>query len=214
MDSLRRVDPTVNALLGQIRSSTAGGGIQTRPTDPNREDFSFVGQGGQNRYFTTVRLDYNLTDKHSLWNVWNYQEFGGKPVDFLNQTDPAFPGFPNSAGQNSQRWTNTTGLRSTLTPTLINEARFGMLGGISHFGPITSDQFSNQGGFDLNLYDLAHHRCFGGASFPTEIHPGLRRELWRQPSKYAQLRLCRHLDLGQGITHLQLWGKLQFDQDI
>ena len=135
------VDPTVSALLGQIRTSTGGGGIQTRANDPNREDFSFVGQGGQTRYFATVRLDYNLTDKHSLWNVWNYQEFGGKPVDFLNQTDPAFPGFPNSAGQNSQRWTNTTALRSTLTPTLINEARFGMLGGISHFGPITPDQF-------------------------------------------------------------------------
>ena len=163
------VDPTVNALLGQIRSSTAGGGIQIRPTDPNREDFSFVGQGGQTRYFATVRLDYNVTDKHSLWNVWNYQEFGGKPVDFLNQTDPAFPGFPNSAGQNSQRWTNTTGLRSTITPTLINEARFGMLGGISHFGPITPDQFSNQGGFDLNLFDLGITDASAVQAFPQRF---------------------------------------------
>jgi hypothetical protein len=52
-----------------------------------------------------------------------------------------FPGFPNSAGQNSQRWTNVTSLRSTLTPNLINEARFGMLGGQSNFGPIGPDQF-------------------------------------------------------------------------
>lgn len=148
------VDPTIGALLGAIRSSTSQGGVLPITGDPNRQQFSFVGQGGQDRYFTTVRLDYNVTPNHALSNVWNYQEFGGKPVDFLNQTDPSFPGFPNSAGQNSQRWTNSTSLRSTLTPSLINEARFGMLGGQSNFGPIGPDQFANQGGFDLNFFDL------------------------------------------------------------
>src|SRR5205085_1017658 len=145
------VDPTIGALLGQIRGSTSQGSVLPIPGDPNRQQFNFVGQGGQDRYFTTVRFDFNLTPNHALSNVWNYQEFGGKPVDFLNQTDPAFPGFPNSAGQNSQRWTNVTSLRSTLTPNLINEARFGMLGGQSNFGPIGPDQFANQGGFDLNF---------------------------------------------------------------
>lgn len=151
------VDPTIGALLGDIRSSTSlqQGSVLPIAGDPNRQQFNFVGIGGQNRYFTTVRLDFNLTPNHSLSNVWNYQEFGGKPVDFLNFTDPSFPGFPNSAGQNSQRWTNVTSLRSTLTPTLINEARFGMLGGQSNFGPIGPDQFANQGGFDLNFNDLA-----------------------------------------------------------
>ena len=151
------IDPTIGALLGDIRASTSlqQGSVLPLAGDPNREQFNFVGIGGQNRYFTTVRLDFNLTPNHALANIWNYQEFGGKPVDFLNFTDPAFPGFPNSAGQNSQRWTNVTSLRSTLTPNLINEARFGMLGGQSNFGPIGPDQFANQGGFDLNFNDLA-----------------------------------------------------------
>ena len=148
------VDPTISALLADIRSTTSQGNVLPIAGDSNRQQFNFVGQGGQDRYFTTVRLDFNLTTNHALSNVWNYQEFGGKPVDFLNQTDPSFPGFPNSAGQNSQRWTNVTSLRSTLTPNLINEARFGMLGGQSNFGPIGPDQFANQGGFDLNLFDL------------------------------------------------------------
>ncbi|MGH9901341.1 MAG: TonB-dependent receptor domain-containing protein, partial [Pyrinomonadaceae bacterium] len=137
----------------QIEQST-GGNVLPIAGDPNRQQFNFVGIGGQDRYFTTVRLDYNINSNHSLSNVWNYQEFGGATVDFLNQTDPSFPEFPNIAGQTSQRWTNVTSLRSTLTPTLVNEARFGMLGGQSKFGPVTTDQFANQGGFDLNLNTL------------------------------------------------------------
>jgi Carboxypeptidase regulatory-like domain len=165
------IDPTIGALLGDIRASTSlqGGAVQPIAGDPNRQQFNFVGLGGQNRYFTTVRLDFNLTQNHSLANIWNYQEFGGKPVDFLNNTDPAFPGFPNSAGQNSQRWTNVTSLRSTLTPNLINEARFGMLGGISNFGPIGPDQFANQGGFDLNFNDLGITDASAVQTFPQRF---------------------------------------------
>ena len=165
------IDPTIGALLGDIRASTSlqQGSVQPIPGDPNRQQFNFVGQGGQDRYFTTVRLDFNLTPNHALANVWNYQEFGGKPVDFLNFTDPSFPGFPNSAGQNSQRWTNVTSLRSTLTPNLINEARFGMLGGQSNFGPIGPDQFANQGGFDLNFNDLAITDASAVAAIPQRF---------------------------------------------
>ncbi len=160
------LDPTIATLLSDIRASTSQGSILPIPGDFNRQQFNFVGQGGQDRYFATVRFDFNLTSNHALSNVWNYQEFGGKPVDFLNQTDPAFPGFPNSAGQNSQRWTNVTSLRSTLTPNLINEARFGMLGGQSNFGPIGPDQFGNQGGFDLNLFDLGITDASAVQQFP------------------------------------------------
>ena len=165
------IDPTIGALLGDIRASTSlqQGSVLPIAGDPNRQQFNFVGLGGQNRYFTTVRLDFNLTQNHALSNVWNYQEFGGKPVDFLNNTDPAFPGFPNSAGQNSQRWTNSTSLRSTLTPNLINEARFAMLGGQSNFGPIGPNQFANQGGFDLNLFDLGITDASAVQTFPQRF---------------------------------------------
>lgn len=148
------VDPVVGALLNQIRGSTSQGGVQAIPNAPNFQNFSFVGVGGQDRYFATVRLDFNLSRNHQLSNIWNYQEFKNC-CDFLNAADPSFPGFPNFGGQNSQRWTNTTSLRSTLRPNLINEASFGMLGGISLFlGEVNPSQFANQGGFDVNLIDL------------------------------------------------------------
>jgi len=166
------VDPTVGALLNQIRASTAQGTVMPRAGDLNRQDFSFVGIGGQDRYFTTVRFDAKLTDKHHLENIWNYQEFGGKPVDFLNQTDPSFPGFTNTAGQNSQRFTNTTALRSSLTSNLVNEARFGILGGISAFGgDVSPAQFENQSGLDLILFDLGITDASAVQAFPQR---GLR----------------------------------------
>src|SRR5690606_16915737 len=120
---------------------------------PNLQNFTFTNTGGQDRYFPTVRLDFNLTEKHHLENIWNYNYFGGV-VDFLNSTDPAFPGFPNKGSQTSHRFSNVTALRSTFTPRLVNEARFGLTGGtVLFFGEASVADFTgsvaNQQGFNL-----------------------------------------------------------------
>src|ERR1041385_980537 len=48
------VDPTLATLLSDIRASTSQGSVLPIAGDPNRQQFNFVGQGGQDRYFTTV----------------------------------------------------------------------------------------------------------------------------------------------------------------
>ena len=101
-------DPTIAALLSQIRSSVNG--LNVRPIDVaagsaqdfNRQQVSFINPGGQTRRFPTVRLDFNPTNKHHIENIWNYQQFGSV-VDFLNNVDPAFPDFPNHGYQTSIR---------------------------------------------------------------------------------------------------------------
>ena len=148
-------DPTIAKLLADIRNSTTQTGAVQALTDPNLQRFTFTAQGSQTRYFPTVRLDFNLTEKHKLENVWNYQLFTGL-VDFLNNTDPAFPGFPNQGFQGSNRFSNTTALRSTLTPTIVNEARFGLTGGTVLFFPnVNIGQFTgplaNQDGFNIGI---------------------------------------------------------------
>src|SRR5262249_26862476 len=72
----------------------------------------------------------------------------------LNNGSPAFPGFPNIGSQKSSRFTNSIGLRSTFTPTLVNEARFGLTGGTVVFnGENSLDSFTgpvaNQAGLNL-----------------------------------------------------------------
>ena len=148
------LDPTISKVLAEIRGTTNQGTLSPFPNGPNYQRFSFINPGGQDRYFPTVRFDFNLSKNHHLENIWNYQFFTGKPVDFLNNADPSFPGFPNHAGQTSNRFSNTTALRSTLTQNLVNEARFGLAGGTSLFGSdVTAAQFENQNGFDLGLSD-------------------------------------------------------------
>jgi alpha/beta superfamily hydrolase len=74
------VDPTISTSCSAIRTchphSKATG-------DPNVDQTSFVNKGGQKREFPTVRFDFNVTKKHHIENIWNYQNFGGV-VDFLN----------------------------------------------------------------------------------------------------------------------------------
>jgi len=126
------VDPTVAKLLSDIRSSTSGKGNITQTSDPNLQYFDFTNTGGQVRKFPTVRFDFNFTQKHHLENTWNLQRFNSK-IDFLNNVDPAFPGFPNHGSQTSWRFSDAIALRSTLTPRLVNEARFGLTGGSTLF---------------------------------------------------------------------------------
>ncbi|MEO6723799.1 MAG: carboxypeptidase regulatory-like domain-containing protein [Blastocatellia bacterium] len=145
------IDPTVGKLLAEIRSSTASTGGITQLSDPNLQNFSFTNTGNQRRYFPTVRLDFNLTSKHHLENTYNYQSYVSTP-DFLNNRDPIFPNFPNQGGQYSNRFTEGMTLRSTLSPTLVNEARVGLTGGTVLFYPdFNAGQFVNQGGFSLGI---------------------------------------------------------------
>ena len=69
------------------------------------------------------RLDHRLTGRHSLEATFSYGDvnFLG---DYINEGEPPFPDSPYRTRNTLGRGLSTT-LRSTLTPGLINEARFG-----------------------------------------------------------------------------------------
>src|SRR5262249_36310624 len=147
------VDPTIGTLLGSIRSAATGVNavFNSVAGNPNVQQFTFFNPGGQVRRFPTVRLDANLGKNHHLENISNYQQFTGV-VDFLNNVDPAFPGFPNHGSQQSNRFSNTSAWRWNIKPNIINEARFGLTGGtVFFFSEVTPEQFGNQGGVALNI---------------------------------------------------------------
>jgi len=199
-------DPTVAKLLSDIRqSTTTTGGINTNTGDPNTNSFSFINAGGQQRYFPTVRLDFNLTNKHHLENIWNYQKFSGV-VDFLNNVDPAFPGFPNHGSQISNRFSNATALRSTLTSTLVNEARFGLTGGTLLFFPeVNAGQFANQGGYSLNINNPSNANL--GLTNATVTRAPSRRNapIWQFTDTLNWTRGAHNLNFGFSFTQANLW---------
>jgi Carboxypeptidase regulatory-like domain/TonB dependent receptor len=147
------IDPLIGKLLADIRNATTSAGGITQLTDPNLERFTYNPSGFSTTKRPTVRFDFNLTDKHHLETSWTYLDGRGGP-DFLNNVEPRFPGFPNQGSQPADRYSGSLAVRSTLTPTLVNEARTGLSGGPSRFNPgVSSADFigpiANQNGFNL-----------------------------------------------------------------
>jgi hypothetical protein len=146
------IDPVIGKLLADIRNSTSQGSVVPL-ADPNLQSFSFLNRGQEHHIYPTLRLDFNLTSRQHLEYSGNVQQWRRIP-DILNNADPAFPGFPVFGTQTSTRFSHSAALRSTLTPTLVNEARVGLTAGTIRFSEnITRDTFSgqvaNQGGFAL-----------------------------------------------------------------
>ena len=141
------LDPTMAKLLGDIRNSTNGvGGLQAQ--DQNVDMFTYSPGGTQKRHFPTLRLDYNITQNHRATFTTRYNRFDSKP-DILNTVEPVWPGFPNEAGQYSDRFMAQGSLRSTFGRNMVNEFRVGYSGafngGTQFYPELSADQFNCSG---------------------------------------------------------------------
>ncbi|HEX7332873.1 MAG TPA: TonB-dependent receptor [Pyrinomonadaceae bacterium] len=199
-------DPTVGNLLNEIRGSVNGFVIRDTG-DPNIQQVSFVNPGGQVRKFPTVRFDFNVTKNHHIENVWNYQQFRST-VDFLNSVDPQFPGFPNFGSQDSNRFSNSTAWRWTISQNLVNEMRYGILGGTSlFFAGVNSTQFENQGGYNLGLGNFASGG-FTLTSATATNAPSRRHTPVRQFSNNLSWVKGNHsLSFGGNYTYITWWNQ-------
>jgi hypothetical protein len=202
-------DPTIGALLTSIRSAIP---FSKATGDPNLESTTFINKGGQLRRFPTVRLDFNLTKKHHLENIWNYQVFGSK-VDFLNNVDPAFPGFPNQGAQTSIRFSDSIGWRWTISNSIVNEARYGLVGGTVQFFPtVNSGQFVNQGGYNLgsNTAGALGINAAGINSATVTTGPQRRNSPVREFSDSLSWVKGNHsFNFGATATRISFWQQLQ-----
>jgi hypothetical protein len=150
-------DPTIQALVGDIRNAVSGGPLRDLE-NPLHQEFRYQYTSDSITRYPTVRIDYNLTDKHRLSGSTNVTRLLSTP-DTTNNTEPPFPGFPNTGAQHSDRYTVQANLRSTLTSNLVNEFKVGGSGGATLFSPeIGPDQFrssvANMNGFNLDINDM------------------------------------------------------------
>jgi hypothetical protein len=204
------LDPTVQKLLADIQKATASAGSIRQLTDPNLQEYNFTNTGGQRRTFTTVRFDFNLSDKHHLENTYNYDYFGSK-VDFLNNADPIFPGFPGQASQISNRFSDVIALRSTLTPTIVNDARFGFTGGTVVFFPEDSKAnfsgpLANQQGFVLGINAAGVSNALPGSA----NNPQRRNApTWQFSDTLNWTRGAHSMSFGYSYTQINSWAKNQ-----
>ncbi|MEK6303995.1 MAG: TonB-dependent receptor [Acidobacteriota bacterium] len=126
-------DPTVASGLALINQQIHSAGVLTSrvatQADLNRLDYTFQDPGKNIRWFPTARLDYNLSDKHHLEFIHNYQHYFSDP-DAVNGQLNVYPGsgivvgHPGTTGSIHRNTFSFVGAhRWTINDRLINEAR-------------------------------------------------------------------------------------------
>jgi hypothetical protein len=204
------IDPIIGQLLGDIRASTSGGSIEN--IDVNLERFTFNQPVSTLRRYPTVRIDYNLTNSHRLSSSFNYQHFTDFP-DTLNNREARFPGFPVAAGQGSKRIGFSNSLRSTLTQSLVNEARVGFSGApVQFFQELNPTMWggangvANQAGFQLNFPNIGS-ALTGPSSAGTPSSRNATSLLIEDTVTW--LKGNHSFSIGGSWTQFDLWAKNQ-----
>jgi len=150
---------TVASLLAKIQTAMGTTGTINETADPLLNSYVYLSPGELFEHQPTLRLDYNITDKHRLSGtmaiIW-----AERTPDYLNGTDARFPGAPNVRDFESKRPLYTLTLRSTLSQNLVNELRGGITakGGQSNFGFPASQasrndpsSFADQDGYAIDF---------------------------------------------------------------
>jgi hypothetical protein len=162
-------DPIVAKVLGDIQAATKSDGSLSALSNPLVQQYSFQTPTKNFNPAPTVRVDFDLSSRHRLTGSMNYRHINSAP-DGTNNAYPPFPGFPNTASQQSTRWTTSESLRSTLSGSLVNEFRVGGTGGATLFSPeLSTDMFTGTGGYHLDF----NNACCGTGFLLTNIATGV-----------------------------------------
>ena len=103
------------ALLPDANNTDIGDGLNTAGFRFNNPNNNLEDQ-------FTIRADHDLWSGNRLFyrHSWQRNDF----IDSLNNADATFPGQPQGT-QGGRRWGNAIGSDWTITPTIVNEARYG-----------------------------------------------------------------------------------------
>ncbi len=199
-------DPTIARLLTDIRNATNSEGTVRDLTDPLFQEYSFQNAVQSKNRYPTLRVDYQISERHRATYSMNFQYFGGGP-DTTNNRDAFFPGFPVVGSQSSDRRAASTWLRSEFGRNLVNELRFGygsapVIFAQEQFRPeLWSGSLANQGGFHLNLNNPTFIAPAGAAANTSA------RDAWnRSIENTVNWQKGSHsFNFGGSFTNFQVW---------
>ena len=118
-------DPTMMKQLALIDAATKTTGTRSAQSDPLYDNYVWQSPSELFEHQPTVRIDYNVTDKHRV--TWSWSSITAKRTpDYLNNADPRFPGAPNQRDFKSTRPLMSMALRSSMSKNTINELRGGL----------------------------------------------------------------------------------------
>jgi len=203
-------DPIIAQTLSQVAQLTDGApGLQNRiaaNTDYNRNNLNFQSKGGNYRRFGTSRLDYNVTNKHHVEFIYNYQTNTRRPDGInIGGSSPIYPGTgavlngKEIGNQQGISFSAVTALRSTLTSRLVSEIRYGLTGGNVIFNNgVDPEDFAQWRGYGP---------VFGFVNNPYRSTGQTRRNTpLRQSSTNFTYSMTAHLlNFGSSFTQVNTW---------
>jgi hypothetical protein len=200
-------DPTIAALLTRIRSGASTTGVINDRTDLNVQDFVWQPESLRIDNVPTVRLDFNLGNRHRLSTSYSYQGQRLTPNLFGND-EPNFPGLTNQAELYSAISRSSTTLRSTFGKNLVNELRVGWSNGPVYFADsVVADQFSDQAGFDFQFPNVTGLQLTGATTNRT--HSSRNGKSWNLDNTINWLIGNHSLQFGESFTRTSGWMKNQ-----
>jgi hypothetical protein len=133
-------DPTVAGIFSAINGFTQGQSLTTATGLPYMNLLTFFQRQSNINRYPTARLDYQVTPKIAVHGSWD--------LYWRNIANSApYPGDPHvSNGFKSTYYTAMLGFDWTLSPRLVNQFNFGVLGTVEEFNPGNNfDEFKDQG---------------------------------------------------------------------
>ena len=126
------IDPTVGKFLTAVQSSQAASGVTTSTSCAScnplwQQQINFNAHAMGTRRYPDLRLDYNLSQHHTLEFDYHYAHYNSAP-DILNSVDATYPVAPfntNQGTQLSNRNLLVAAWRWTIGSTASNELRVG-----------------------------------------------------------------------------------------
>lgn len=121
----QRIDPAIQTLLGE---TPGGGSINNFSRGDSREGllrntggYKFLSSNNRDRDNVTGKLDYYVSDRHSIFGsyIWNRDR-----LDRPTVTELGYSSTPTVVNDNAINFASM-GWRSTWSPTMTNELRFG-----------------------------------------------------------------------------------------
>ena len=202
------MDPTVQKLLADIRSSTEGAGaIKSYPevSNPMYQEFTWASKGMETRNYITTRFDFNVTSRHRVEGSFNGETRRRDP-DYLNSQGWRYPGFPGYGFSTQNRGSVSFALRSTITPRIVNEARGGALFGNVLFYPNINNAIFTGGTEGLGNLDGFAWTPSGITGVYTTSSPSRRSSPVKSFEDTLTLTRGSHsMSFGVQFNHIHSW---------
>src|SRR5215471_3694763 len=120
------IDPTVSGILGRMNSAAGSANVVANDLITNQIRWNLP--GGPTERYPTARVDYQPTSKLSLTGTWNlrWRDIRG------TQPWPG-PGFNAQSEFKSTYYVASVGATYTISPTVLNEFKFGVQSNVEQF---------------------------------------------------------------------------------